>query len=137
MIDDAAFLALRRLRKSRWPCRLFPATAEIGRAEDRRSEVAGLGGRQNRPTVARIQHEMADDVAKEMRAVDPPFPPCRIAVKQPSPLAGGDHHQHTLWRHGTLCPGACCARPGRWLLGRRFLGDACHQLLPNCAATES
>jgi hypothetical protein len=43
--------------------------------------VTGFRRRQERSPVARVEHEVIDDVAEEVRTIDPPRPSCRIAVK--------------------------------------------------------
>ena len=94
VIDRAAFLAVRRLRERGRPRGFLPGAPEIGGAENGRTEVPGLRRRQQRSPVARVEHEMADDVAEKVRAVDPPGLSCRIAVIQPRAFARGDEDQH-------------------------------------------
>ena len=87
VIDGAAVLGLGEGGR---PRRLLPVATEIVGAEHRRPEVAGLRRRQQRAPVARVEHEMADDVAEEVRPVGPPCPSRGIAVIEPGALARGD-----------------------------------------------
>jgi hypothetical protein len=43
--------------------------------------VSGLGRCQQRTPIARIENQMADDVAEKMRTIDTPSPARCIAVK--------------------------------------------------------
>jgi hypothetical protein len=43
--------------------------------------VTGLGRCQQRTPIARIEDQMADDVAEEMRSIDAPVPARCVAVK--------------------------------------------------------
>jgi hypothetical protein len=87
--------AVRRLGEGRRLARLLPGAAQVGGAEDRRPEVAGLRRGQQGAAVARVEHQVADGVAQEVRAVDRPGTALRVAVEQPGALARGNH-QH--WR---------------------------------------
>ena len=96
--DGAAFLALRRLGKSGRLCCFLPAAAEIGGAEDGRAQMSGLRRRKQRAAIARIEHQMIDDVAEEMWTIDPPILPGRIAMIEPGAFARGDHDRHPACR---------------------------------------
>ena len=106
-VVDGAAVPL-ALRERGWPGRLLPGPAEVGGTEDGRTQVPGLRGRQQRAPVARVEHEVAEHVAEEVRAVDPPGPPRRVAAKEPRPLAGGDEQQHA---HHPVPPPSDRARP--------------------------
>jgi hypothetical protein len=80
------------LVERRRPRRFLPGAAEVGRAEHRRAEVPGLGRGQQRAAVARVEHQVVDDVAEEVRSVDAPGCAGAVAVQQPGALARG--HQH-------------------------------------------
>jgi len=56
--------------------------------------MAGLRRRQQRAPVARVEHEVIDDVTEKVRSVDAPRVSFRVAVKQPRAFARGDEHQH-------------------------------------------
>jgi hypothetical protein len=56
--------------------------------------VTGLRRRQQRAPVARIEHEVIDDLAEKVRSVDAPGFSLLVAVKQPRALARGDQHHH-------------------------------------------
>ena len=73
-------------------------------------EVPGLGRRQQRLAVARVEHDMVDDVAEEMRAVGAPGLALRVAVEEPGALARRDEHDRASG-------------------GGRFLAVACHRCL--------
>ena len=90
MINGARRKSVHRRTESRRLGGLLPALPEVGRAEDGRAEVAGFGSGQQGNAVTRIEHEVADDVAKEMRAIDPPTAALGITVIQPGTLARGD-----------------------------------------------
>ena len=96
VIDGARFHTADGRAESRRFGRLFPRAAEVGRAENRRPEVAGLGGGKQRAAVARIEHEVADDVAEKMRAVGAPGAAGSVAVVDPRTLARGDEQQHAF-----------------------------------------
>src|SRR6185503_4149809 len=87
VVDGTALLPLGRFRERRRPLRLLPALAEVRRAEDGRTEVSGLGRGEERAPVAWIEDQVVDDVPEEVRTVDPPLRPRRIAMKQPGSLA--------------------------------------------------
>ena len=72
VINHAALFALARFGESGRPRRLFPAFAEIRRTEHRGAQVAGLRGGEQRAAVARIKHDVIDDMAEEVRSVGPP-----------------------------------------------------------------
>ncbi len=98
VIDHAALLALRRLGESGRLGGFLPGAAEIRGAKHGRTEVAGLRRRQQRAPVARVEHEMIDDVAEKVRSVGAPGFSLLVAVKHPRALARGDEHQHpTRW----------------------------------------
>ena len=73
--------------------RFLPGPAEVGGPEDRRSEVPGLRGGEQRAAVARIEHQVVNDVTEEVRAVGAPAAARRIAVEDPCALARGDQHR--------------------------------------------
>ena len=56
-----------------------------------------LRGGEQGPPVARVEHEMMDDMAQEMRPVGVPVLPRRIAAIDPRALARGD--QQTNFAH--------------------------------------
>ena len=89
----------------------LPGAAEIRGAEHGRAEVAGLGRRQQRAPVARVEHQMIDDVAEKVRPVGAPGLALRIAVKQPRALARGDEHHAP----GAMGEGVRQVWNGRWL----------------------
>lgn len=91
-----AFLAVLRLGESGRLFHLFPLLAEIGRAEHRRAEMAGRRGREKRLAVARVEHDVMDDVAEEMRPVRNPFPARAVAAKKPCAFARRDKCDHAL-----------------------------------------
>ena len=51
---------------------LGPGATRIERAKHRRTEMTGLRCHQQRAAIARIQHQMIDDIAQEVRPVDTP-----------------------------------------------------------------
>jgi hypothetical protein len=82
--------------------------------------VTGFRRRQQRAPVARIEHQMIDDLTEKVRSVNAPgFSRC-IAMQQPRAFARGNEHQHPTRRasaRGSLC--ACgwhflssCGLPG-------------------------
>ena len=93
--------AFRRLGESGRPRGFLPGVAEIRGAKDGRAEMAGLHRRQQRASVARVEHEVINDLAEKVRPVDAPFLAIRVAMKQPRALARGDQHYHpTRWSRG-------------------------------------
>ncbi len=122
----AAALAVRILREGRRLLGFRPVLSEIGGAEQGRAQMPGRGRGQQRAAVARVEHQMIDDVAQEMRPVRLPFPARGIALEDPCALARGDQQG--------------CARFGGGASGRRFLcarfGLRCcassHAVPPSC-----
>ncbi len=43
-----------------------------------------------------VQHQVVDDAAEEVRPIQPPRPPRRIAVEEEGALAGADHQERAL-----------------------------------------
>src|SRR5205814_8421250 len=64
MIGGAAAAGLKRGRMRG----LFPRSAAIGRAKNRRPEMTGARGGENGPRVARISDRMMHDMSEEIRA---------------------------------------------------------------------
>jgi hypothetical protein len=56
--------------------------------------VSRLGGGEQGLAITRVEHQMTDDVAEKVRAIDPPVFACRIAVIKPRALARGHQQQH-------------------------------------------
>lgn len=110
MVDAARRGGAFYLRKRRRLLRLHPAAAEVVGAEDRRPQVSRARRGEQRAPVARIEHQVMDDVAEEMRAVHAPGPPRRIAPEQPCSLARRDEHDH----------------PRRRLLLPSWMDSSCH-----------
>jgi hypothetical protein len=80
VIDRAPFAAARF--RERWrPRRFDPVAAAVRRSEYGRAEVSGLRGGEERLPIARIEHQMIDDVAVKVRSVHPPCPPRPVAVE--------------------------------------------------------
>ncbi len=79
-----------RFRECRRPHGLLPRPSAIGRAEDRRAEMAGARGGEQRPAAAGIRHDVVDDVAEELRPGKPPAVARDVARERPESLAGGD-----------------------------------------------
>ncbi len=118
---------VRRLGKGRGLRRFLPGAAEIGRAEDGGAQVPRLGCCQQRAPVARVQPQVMDLVAQEMRAVDAPGLALGVAVKQPGAFARGDEQHHLHWRRRRSTAGGAS---GRWLAVSGLRGRRRHlQLL--------
>jgi hypothetical protein len=113
VIDRAAFRALGRLRERGRPCGFLPGASKVGGTEHGRAEVPGLGRRQERAPVARIEHQMIDDVAEEMRPIGAPGLSGRIAVVQPGSFA-----RRPSPAHDAASVNATCAV--RWWLDLAF-----------------
>ena len=92
---DAPGGSLGRLRERRRPRGLLPVATEIGRAEHGRAEVAGLRRRQQGAPVARVELQVTDDVAEEVRPVDLPGLAPGVAVEEPRPLARRDQQDES------------------------------------------
>ena len=71
----------------------FQLLPKIGRAEDGGAQMAGAGGGQQGFAVARVQHQMVDDMAQEMRPVGAPGLAGGVAMIDPGALAGGDQDE--------------------------------------------
>jgi hypothetical protein len=69
VVNAARRAAIGGLGEGRGPTRLLPGSPQVGRAEDRGPEVTGLRCGQQGAAVARVQHQVADAVAMEVRAV--------------------------------------------------------------------
>src|SRR5437879_7755479 len=65
MVHDKALLPFGNFWKCRRRLSFFPGLAEVGRSKDGRSQVARARGREQRASVAWVQHEMMDDVPEE------------------------------------------------------------------------
>src|SRR5581483_2877140 len=59
-------------------------------AKDCRTEMPRAGGGQHRAPVARIEHDMVDDMSEEVGTIDPPRSSRRIAIVDERALAGAD-----------------------------------------------
>lgn len=94
VVDGPACCAVGSPGEGGRPRRFSPAPAQIARAENGRAKMASLGRRQQSPPIARIEHEMADDMAEEMRPVGAPTPPRAITAIDPRALARGDPDRH-------------------------------------------
>ena len=127
VIDAAAGGAVRRLGEGRRALGFFPAAAEIGGAENRGAEMAGLRRRQQGAAVAGIEDHVIDDMAEEMRPVGAPGLACGVAVIKPGALARCDHHQHPSRGGGTGA--GLCRFLSRLDFAGGFTGVACHSSL--------
>jgi len=67
MVHDKALLPFRHLWEGRRYLSFFPGFAEVGGSKDCRSQVARARRREQRASVAWVQHEMMDDVPEEKR----------------------------------------------------------------------
>jgi hypothetical protein len=94
MIHRFARLAFGRLGKGRRLLRFLPAPAPIGRAIDRGAEVTRLRSHEHGEAVARVEHQVVDHTAEEVRPVEPPLPARRIRAVQECALASPDQQQH-------------------------------------------
>ena len=81
VIDGAPVFALGRLGKRGWFAGFLPGAAEICGTKYGGAEVAGFSRCQKCSSVARIEHEVIDDVAEKVRPVDSLGFACRITVK--------------------------------------------------------
>ena len=98
MIHRAPLSAFGHLGERRWPGGFFPGAAEIGGTKNGGTEVTGFRRRQQRAPIARVEHQMIEDVTEKVRSVAAPRLARRVAVKQPCALARGDEYQHPTGR---------------------------------------
>jgi hypothetical protein len=118
VIDGTSAAAVGDRSKSRRLGGFLPGSPEIRRAEDGRSEMAGLCRREQGSAIARIKQQMIDDVTQKMRPVGSPGLARAIAVIKPRPLARRDHEQGLARTVGFRC---------------RIIDIQCHDsLLINC-----
>ena len=103
MFHREAFLAGSSLRKRGRALGFLPRAAEVGRAEYGRPEMARANGAEQRLAVARVEHEMVDDVAEKMRPCERPAPARAVRLHEKHALAGSDEQGHRS-RSGTRRP---------------------------------
>src|SRR5260221_5150711 len=82
MIDDKALRALRRFWKSRRSLCFSPRFARILRTKNGWPKMAGAGGHQQGSSIARIKHDVMDDMAQKQRRRYFPVVTCGIAFQQ-------------------------------------------------------
>src|SRR5215813_1018620 len=94
MIHRTAFLAFGHFREGRRSSRFLPGLPSIGRAKDRRAQMACAGGHQDRPSVAWVKDDVMDDMAEECGPGNFPPPSRPIALECECPLSGSDQQRN-------------------------------------------
>src|SRR5258708_4092648 len=98
-----ALLAGSGLRERGRALRFLPHAAEVGRAEYSRPEMTGAHGAEQRFAVARVEHEMVDDMAEKMGPCERPAPARAVRLHEEHALARSDEQGHRS-RSRTRCP---------------------------------
>ena len=88
MVDGAGGQVVGRRAEGRGAGGFLPGLPEVGGAEEGRAKMPGLGRRQQRAAVTRVERQVIDDMAEKVRAVGPPRLAGRVAVIEPGTLAG-------------------------------------------------
>src|SRR6266849_4569925 len=99
-----ALLARSGLRERRRALRFLPRAAEVGRTEHGRPEMTGAHGAEQRLAVARVEHEMVDDMAEKMGPCECPAPARAVRLHEEGALARSDEQRHRSgsWTRSSL-----------------------------------
>src|SRR2546425_9767839 len=90
MVHNKALLPFGNFWKCRRRLSFSPGLAEVGGSKDGRSQVARARGREQRASVAWVQHEMMDDVPEEHWLRQFPGSAGSIAPHDKCSFAGAD-----------------------------------------------
>ena len=110
VLIDAAADAVSLLRERGRLLSFLPRPAEVGGSEDGGAEVSGLGGGEQRAAVARIEHDVMNDVAKQVRAVGAP---ASARARRPHRAAGATSTAGGRSRPRDRAAGRASARSSR------------------------
>src|SRR6185503_16031151 len=89
------------LRERGRALRFLPRAAGVGRAEYRRPEMARARGAQERLAVARVEHQMVDDLAEKVGPCERPAAARTVRADEKRALARSNEQRHRS-RSGTL-----------------------------------
>jgi len=89
-LDRACLLAVGGLAERGRRGRFTPAAAAVGRAHHRRSQVSGPGRDQQHARLARILHDVVNDVTQELRAGELPAAATLVRAQREQALARAD-----------------------------------------------
>src|SRR5713101_2942226 len=87
-------LAESGLRERRRALGFLPRAAEVGRAEYGRPEMACAHRAEQRFAVARVEHQVVDDVAEKMGSCERPAPARAVRADEERALARSDEQRH-------------------------------------------